>query len=76
MPYFKIIRNCNIRIRRGSNVIHEGILDSLKRMKEDAKEVNAGYECGIGLNSFSTWEMGDIIEAFRMVTKRRTLSPN
>lgn len=71
----KAIRNCNVRIRRGSNVIHEGILDSLKRMKEDVKEVNAGYECGIGLSHFHTWEEGDIIEAFRMVTKRRTLSP-
>ncbi|MBD2098658.1 translation initiation factor IF-2 [Trichocoleus sp. FACHB-591] len=70
----KAIRNCNARVRRGSNVIHEGILDSLKRMKEDAKEVNAGYECGVGMSSFHDWVEGDIIETFRMVTKRRTLS--
>jgi translation initiation factor IF-2 len=70
----KIIRNCRIRIHRSGSVIHEGNLDSLKRMKEDAREVNAGYECGIGLDNFNAWEIGDTIEAFRMVTKRRTLS--
>lgn len=70
----KMIRNCNARIRRKSEVIHEGILDSLKRMKDDVKEVNAGYECGIALSSFTSWEEGDIIEAYRMVTKRRKLS--
>jgi translation initiation factor IF-2 len=43
-------------------------------MKEDAKEVNAGYECGVALDNFNDWAMGDIIEAYRMTTKRRTLS--
>ncbi len=70
----KIIRNCKIRIRRGGNVIQESNLDSLKRMKEDAREVNAGYECGIGVDDFNSWELGDIIEAYRMISKRRTLS--
>lgn len=70
----KIVRNCKIRVRRGTTLLHSGNLDSLKRMKEDAKEVNAGYECGIGLDNFSTWEVGDIIEAYRMIAKRRTLS--
>ncbi|PSB18371.1 translation initiation factor IF-2 [Phormidesmis priestleyi ULC007] len=70
----KIVRNCKIRIRRGNNLVHEGNLDSLKRMKEDAREVNAGYECGIGLDNFSAWQIGDIIEAYRMISKRRTLA--
>ena len=70
----KIVRNCKIRIRRRTNLLHEGNLDSLKRMKEDAREVNAGYECGIGLDNFSTWEVGDVIEAYRMISKRRTLA--
>lgn len=70
----KVIRNCKVRVHRGGSVIHEGNLDSLKRMKEDAREVSAGYECGIGIDSFNTWEIGDIIEAYRMITKRRTLS--
>jgi translation initiation factor IF-2 len=55
-------------------VTYEGVLDSLKRMKEDSREVNSGYECGIGLDKFNDWVEGDIIEAFQMVTKRRTLS--
>ncbi len=70
----KVIRNCKVRVRRGNNVVYEGILDSLKRMKEDAKEVNTGFECGISLSGFSDWADGDTIEAYRMVTKRRTLS--
>ncbi|HEY9907215.1 MAG TPA: translation initiation factor IF-2 [Thermosynechococcaceae cyanobacterium] len=70
----KIIRNCKIRVRRNGEMLHEGSLDSLKRMKEDAREVNAGYECGIGLDNFSAWEVNDIIEAYRMIAKRRTLS--
>ncbi|HEY9611577.1 translation initiation factor IF-2, partial [Allocoleopsis sp.] len=70
----KAVRNCNIRVRRGGKVVHEGILDSLKRMKDDAKEVNAGYECGVGLDKFNDWAEGDIIETFKMVSRRRTLS--
>ncbi|XZO04339.1 MAG: translation initiation factor IF-2 [Microcoleus sp.] len=70
----KVIRNCKVRVRRGNNVVYEGVLDSLKRMKEDAKEVNTGFECGISLNGFTDWAQGDMIEAYRMVTKRRTLS--
>lgn len=70
----KVVRNCKVRIKRGGKVIYEGTLDSLKRMKEDAREVNAGYECGIGIDKFNDWEQSDIIEAYQMVTKRRTLS--
>lgn len=70
----KAIRNCRIRVRRGGNVVHEGNLDSLKRVKDDVREVNAGYECGIGLDNFNAWEIGDIIETFRLVSKRRTLT--
>ena len=70
----QLIRNCKVRVLRGSQVIHEGILDSLKRVKDDVKEVNSGYECGIGLQSFNNWQEGDTISAYRMVTKRRTLA--
>ena len=72
----KVVRNCNIRVLRSGEVIFTGNLDSLKRMKEDAKEVNSGFECGIGIDNFNSWEEQDIIEAYRMVTRRRTLSPN
>ncbi|WP_445630714.1 translation initiation factor IF-2 [Nostoc sp. DSM 114167] len=70
----KLVRNCKVRVRRGGKVIYEGVLDSLKRMKEDAREVNAGYECGVGIDKFNDWVDGDIIEAYQMVTKRRTLT--
>jgi translation initiation factor IF-2 len=71
----KAVRNCNIRVKRNGKVVYEGMLDSLKRMKEDTKEVATGFECGIGIDRFNDWEEGDIIETFKMVTKRRTLSP-
>ncbi|NET30622.1 MAG: translation initiation factor IF-2 [Cyanothece sp. SIO1E1] len=72
----KAIRNCKVRVHRNEQVVYEGNLDSLKRMKEDVKEVNAGFECGIGLDAFNGWQEGDIIETYRLVTKRRTLSMN
>ncbi|MEH2005027.1 translation initiation factor IF-2 [Nostoc sp.] len=70
----KLVRNCKVRVRRGGKVIFEGVLDSLKRMKEDTREVNAGYECGVGIDKFNDWVESDIIEAYQMVTKRRTLT--
>jgi translation initiation factor IF-2 len=59
---------------RAGQEVYTGKLDSLKRMKEDAKEVASGFECGIGIDNFNDWREGDIIDAFRMITKRRTLS--
>jgi translation initiation factor IF-2 len=70
----KMLRNCKIRVRRSNKFIYEGALDSLKRMKEDVKEVNAGYECGVGVDKFNDWIEGDIIEAYQMIIKRRTLA--
>ena len=70
----KIVRNCKIRVRRGNKIVHEGELNSLKRMKDDVKEVNTGFECGIGAAKFSDWKEGDIIEAYELVFKRRTLA--
>ncbi len=67
-------RNCKMRVKRGNSIIFEGVLDSLKRMKEDAREVKAGYECGMSSDDFNAWKEGDIIETYKMVTKRRTLS--
>lgn len=70
----KVVRNSKVRVHRGGSVIYSGNLDSLKRMKEDAREVNTGYECGIGIDNFNDWAEGDIIESYRMISKRRTLS--
>ncbi|MGK7929758.1 MAG: translation initiation factor IF-2 [Spirulina sp.] len=71
----KVVRNRRIRVRRKGEVVFDGVLDSLRRVREDVREVNSGYECGIGLDKFNAWEEGDIIEAYQMVMKRRTLSP-
>ena len=70
----KLIRNRLMRVRRGEQVVHQGPMDSLKRIREDVREVNAGYECGVGSSKFNDWQEGDIIEAYEMVMKRRTLS--
>jgi len=70
----KLLRNSKIRVRRNNKVIYEGVIDSLKRMKDDVKEVNAGYECGLGVDKFNDWAVSDSIESYQMVTKRRTLT--
>ncbi len=60
----KVTRACQIRVVRDGIVIAEDKIDSLKRFKDDAKEVNQGYECGIGLDKFNDIKEGDIFEAF------------
>jgi len=60
----KIARNCGYRLLRDNLVIHTGKIASLKRMKDDAKEVAAGYECGVGLDNFTDFKVGDILETF------------
>ncbi len=71
----KVQRNALVRVRRKGEVVYEGRLDSLKRFKDDVREVAAGFECGIGIDKFQSWQEGDIIEVYQMVTKRRTLAP-
>jgi translation initiation factor IF-2 len=71
----KVQRNALVRVRRRGEVVYEGRLDSLKRFKDDVREVAAGFECGIGIDKFQSWQEGDIIEVYQMVTKRRTLTP-
>jgi translation initiation factor IF-2 len=60
----KVTRNANVRIVRDGIVVHEGTISSLKRFKDDVREVAAGYECGIGISNFNDIKEGDIIEAF------------
>lgn len=62
----KVLRNAEVRLIRDGIVIHEGKISSLKRFKDDAKEVAAGYECGIGLENYNDIKEGDIVEAFKM----------
>ena len=62
----KVQRNASVRLLRDNVVVFEGKLDSLKRFKDDAREVAAGYECGIGLEKFNDIKEGDVIECFVM----------
>ncbi len=68
-----IRRGSKIRLLRDSVVIHEGELDSLKRFKDDAREVKAGFECGLSLKSFNDIKEGDQLEVFEVVEVARTL---
>ena len=67
----KITRNAGVRVIRDGIVQFEGELDTLKRFKDDAKEVSQGYECGITIANFNDIKEGDIIEAFEMVEIER-----
>lgn len=67
----KITRHCEVRLIRDGIVIFEGTLSTLKRFKDDAKEVAAGYECGITLEKFNDLKEGDIIEGFIMEEIKR-----
>ena len=69
----KVKRDSNIRIVRDGVVVYEGKLASLKRFKDDAKEVVAGQECGLGIENFNDIKEGDIVEAFDIQEVKRTL---
>ncbi len=63
----KIVRGCKARVKRGDDQIFEGNLASLKRFKDDVKEVNAGYECGLVFEKFNDLAEGDTAEFYQMV---------
>ena len=67
----KIQRNAQIRLVRDGIVIHEGTISSLKRYKDDAKEVATGYECGLGIENYNDIKPGDTLECFTMVEVER-----
>ncbi|XP_074589280.1 translation initiation factor IF-2, chloroplastic-like [Curcuma longa] len=69
----KVVKECGVRVIRNGKIVHIGTVDSLRRVKEDVKEVGAGLECGIGVDDFDNWEAGDLIEFFNTVKKQRTL---
>ncbi len=69
----KIQRNTKVRIIRNGIVVHNGTLGSLKRFKDDVKEVASGYECGLNINNFNDIQAGDIIEGFEEVQVKQTL---
>ncbi len=66
-----ITRNTQVRIVRDGIVVHEGELASLKRFKDDVKEVNSGYECGLSIEKYNDIKEGDVVEGFKMVEVER-----
>ena len=67
----KVLRTSEVRVVRKGIVVHQGKLASLKRFKDDAKEVAAGYECGISIENYNDIEEGDIVEVFEMQEIKR-----
>jgi len=70
----KITRNSKLRLIRDGIVIHEGEIASLKRFKDDVREVDAGYECGLNIANFNDIKPGDIIESYKIVETRKKLA--
>jgi translation initiation factor IF-2 len=69
----KLTRNAGVRLLRDGVVVYTGKLASLRRFKDDVKEVTKGYECGVGLENFNDIKVGDVIEAFESVEEKATL---
>jgi translation initiation factor IF-2 len=69
----KITRNTKIRLIRDGIVVYSGELGSLKRFKDDVKEVATGYECGLNINNFNDIKMGDIIEGYESVEIKKKI---
>ncbi len=67
----KIVRNAEVRVLRGGEELWRGKIESLKRFKEDVREVAAGYECGIKLAGFDDFKVGDVLEAVQVVEVAR-----
>ncbi|MFQ5520772.1 MAG: EF-Tu/IF-2/RF-3 family GTPase, partial [Candidatus Methylomirabilia bacterium] len=69
----KIVRNARVRVRRDATLLGEGTITSLKRFKDDVREVAQGLECGIGVADVSGVQVGDVIEAYTTEEVARTL---
>ncbi len=69
----KIGRNSNVRLIRDSQIVHEGKLSSLKRFKDDVKEVATGFECGLTFENYRDIKEGDIVEVYELIETARTL---
>ena len=70
----KMTRNTAIRVIRDGIVAYTGKLASLKRFKDDVKEVSAGFECGLNIEGYNDIKVGDIIEGYEQVAVKRTLT--
>lgn len=71
----KVVRGANVRLLRDSRIIFDGKMSSLRRFKDDAKEVAEGFECGIGIENFNDIKVGDLIEAYEVTMVTPDLNP-
>jgi translation initiation factor IF-2 len=69
----KVTRNAELRLLRDGKIIHEGDISSLKRFKNDVKEVKEGYECGVGIEDYNDLKVGDVMEVYEYEEVKRTL---
>jgi translation initiation factor IF-2 len=69
----KVVRNGLVRLVRDGRVIYSGKISSLKRFKDDAKEVQSGYECGVGIENYNDLKVGDVIEVYQTKEVARSL---
>lgn len=69
----KVTRTDRVKVYRDDRLIHDGVLSSLRRFKDDAREVATGFECGVGLANFDDVKVNDIFETYRVVETKRTL---
>ncbi|MEX2089770.1 MAG: EF-Tu/IF-2/RF-3 family GTPase, partial [Bacteroidota bacterium] len=70
----KLVRNNKIRIVRDGLIVFDGGISSLKRFKEDVREVEQGFECGIMVDGFNDIKVGDTVEAYKIVETKRKLA--
>lgn len=68
-----VLRNAHVRVKRNGEIVHEGTVSSLKRFKDDVKEVQAGFECGIGVEDFNDLQEGDTLEIYEQIAESRTI---
>jgi translation initiation factor IF-2 len=67
----KVTRNASVRVKRGKETLTDATVISLKRFKDDAKEVAAGYECGVGVKDFNDFKVGDVLEFYKVEKSRK-----
>jgi len=67
----KVARNTSVRVKRGKEIITDSTVSSLKRFKDDAKEVATGYECGVGVKDFNDFKVGDVLEFYKVEKSRK-----
>ena len=67
----KVTRNASVRVKRGKEILADSTVSSLKRFKDDAKEVATGYECGVGVKDFNDFKVGDVLEFYKVEKSRK-----